>query len=155
MCFDGIDTGIPHLGGADLVGSVRQDQSADALGPRYRQRLRNKPAHRKSPDDNFFNLQVIEKRDEIVHMGLNRVMRNASARKPMATLVMQDIGVRVAQLAHDSIPDSKIGAERIDEGNDRLSRCQTNGPVVDCCVVNVKKIHLALLLSRRLQDSSG
>ncbi|MNZ94697.1 hypothetical protein D3C78_1138110 [compost metagenome] len=75
--------------------------------------------------------------------------------KPVAALVMQHIGIIITERFDYRIPDAEIGAERIDEGDDRLACVQSLDAIMDHGLAAAQKMHDVLLLSGILQACSG
>jgi len=79
-------------------------------------------------------------------MILHGIGRRADIRKAVAALVMQHIGVVVAEFGDQHIPDTEIRSQRIDERDDRPTRAKPLGAIVNRPVVDTQKIHVRLLL---------
>ncbi len=84
---------------------------------------------------------MIEQRDQITAMVVDRIGWATDIGKPVATLVVQHVGIVIAKHLDHRIPDAEIRTERIDEGDDRLAAVQSLDAIMDHGLAAAQKMH--------------
>ena len=126
VALDRGDALVPEVGVADLVGGVAEHQRAQPRRPGGGDVLGDQPADRQPAEDDLGRADVVDQPGEVGGVVGDRVGRLAEVGQPVPALVVASRPKSAARSAGDLVPDAEVGAERIDEDEERpsaRSRC--------------------------------
>ena len=150
-----VNTVIPQFRRADPVAGVTKHKCGNQIGPPGADALGDHAADRDAAQHDVVDRKVFQQADQVADVIAHGVGGGTRGRKAMAAFVIGEHGSISSHLDDYVTPDSEIGAQRIDEDDQRLVFGRTDRLIVQRNPVYLGKLHGVFLNPGRHSPGSG